>query len=569
MVACKRWDVWGRIVRNLDEFRLRTAALQARAARARHNLDRIEDASTPHLASTLKEAVELVADLQRQLAKSEQMIFAIFEGSLDGVVLTDDEHRFVDLNAAAARIYGLPKKSLIGKTGADFATPGYDATKTRQTFRREGRLVSNFPLRRADGAVRVVEFSAQANILPGLSISIVRDVTERKRLEEQLRHAQNMEALGALAGGVTHDFNNLLSVILGYTEVIIANLNRDDPLRAEIEEIGRAGKRAAELTRQLLAFSRKQILQPQIIDLNSVVANIETMIRRILGERIELTILPERGVWPVLVDPGEVERVVINLVVNARHAMPEGGTLTIETANVELDDAYASSHVDVEPGPYVLLAVTDTGVGMSNAVRARIFEPFFTTKEEGRGTGLGLATVFGIVKQSGGSVWVYSELGKGSTFKVYLPRSAASADGVRSILPRFRSASAVEGGHETVLLVQDEEQVRVLARNILRRNGYNVLEARNGGEAFLLCESYTATIHLLLTDVVMPMMTGRKLSERLAALRPGMRVLYMSGYADNFVVHHGVPDAGIAFLEKPLTASGLLRKVRDVLDSEK
>ncbi len=558
------------IVGELDEVRRRSRALQARARELRQNLEGADlSNASPDLASVLTKSITFFEEVEQKLVKNEQLIFAIFEGSLDGFVLTSSEYRFVDVNAAAADIYGLPKEDLIGRSGSDFAVPGYDVAKTRHTFSGAGQLVGEFPLRRPNGEERLLEFAARANILPGLNFSVIRDVTERKRLEGQLRQAQKMDAVGALAGGVAHDFNNLLSVIIGCTDLTIAELKREDPIRAELEEVSRAGKRAAELTRQLLAFSRKQILEPQVIDLNSVVTNIETMLRRILGEHIVLTVLPDRTIWPVLVDPGQLEQVVMNLVVNARDAMADGGTLTIETANVELDEAYAARHVDVRPGPYVMLAVTDTGVGMDKTVLARIFEPFFTTKEEGRGTGLGLATVFGVVRQSGGNIWVYSEPGKGTCFKVYLPRSVEEADGTQSTVSPAYPPAATIGGTETVLLVEDEDQVRLVARTILRRNGYNVLEARNGGEAFLMCESYTATIHLLLTDVVMPMMSGRKLAERLSSMRPEMKVLYMSGYTNNSVVHHGVLDAGIAFLQKPLTVDGLLRKVREVLDATK
>jgi two-component system, cell cycle sensor histidine kinase and response regulator CckA len=361
----------------------------------------------------------------------------------------------------------------------------------------------------------------------------MRDVTERRRLSEQLRQAQKMEAIGALAGGVAHDFNNLLSVIIGFAELVLAKLGPHAPLRAEIEEMGRAGKRAADPTRQLLAFSRKQVLEPRVVGLNGVVSKIEVMLHRVLGEHIALTFIPGKDLWDVQVDPGQIEQVIMNLVVNARDAMPDGGTLTLETANVQLDQAYAEQHVEVTPGSYVVLATTDTGVGMDKRLLAKIFEPFFTTKTEGCGTGLGLATVFGIVKQSHGHVWVYSEPGRGTTFKVYLPRSPQLAD-AGAAEPDPDEPTAAEGGFETVLVVEDEEQVRVLASTILRRNGYNVLEARNGGEAFLICERYEAAIHLLLTDVIMPLMNGRQLVERLAEIRPEMKVVYMVDQRPDF-----------------------------------
>jgi PAS domain S-box-containing protein len=553
----------------LDDFRRKNGELQARVGAIQQSLVGADLGNvSPGLAATLKETVDLLGDVQQKLEKGEQLLSAIFEGSLDGMALTDEKYRLVELNPAAAALFGLPKESLLGRLGSEFAVSGFDAAQTRHKLERAGQLVSEFTLQRPDGERRVIEFSVRANILPGLNFSVMRDVTERRLLEEQLRQAQKMEAIGNLAGGVAHDFNNILSVILGYTEMLVDDLKPQDPIRADIEEVARAGQRAAELTKQLLAFSRKQILQPQTLNLNYIVANIETMLRRILGEHVEFTFLRERSLWAVHADKGQVEQVLMNLVFNARDAMPDGGHLTIETANVELDQAYAERHVEVSPGPYVMLAITDTGVGMEKPVAARLFEPFFTTKQEGRGTGLGLATVFGIVRQSGGTVWVYSEPGKGTTFKVYLPRRALSAEGTQPVLPVVPAARALEG-YETVLLVEDEDQVRALARTILRRNGYNVLEARNGGEAFLLCEQYTATIHVLLTDVVMPMMSGRQLAERLCSMRPEMKVLYMSGYTDHSVVHHGVLDAGIAFLQKPLTPSDLLSKVRHVLETEK
>ena len=371
-----------------------------------------------------------------------------------------------------------------------------------------------------------------------------------------------MEAVGRLAGGVAHDFNNILSVILSYTEMYLDELKPEDPFRADLDEIHKAAMRAVGLTRQLLAFSRKQILQPRAVDLNRTVGGLATMLERLLGENIELSLLTTPEPHDVYADPGQLEQVIVNLAVNARDAMPTGGKLTIETAYVELDDRFAASHFNIKPGHYVMLALSDTGMGMDEATRSRIFEPFFTTKGPDKGTGLGLAMVFAIVEQSGGSIWVYSEVGRGTTFKIYLPRVKRHVETAE--IPVI--ASATVGGSETILLVEDDEAVRVLVRTILRRHSYNVLEAQNGGEAFLISEQFQGPIHLLLTDVIMPRMSGRQIAERLSPLRKEMKVLYMSGYTDDAIVIHGVLESSMAFIQKPVTSELLLRKVREVLD---
>jgi len=385
----------------------------------------------------------------------------------------------------------------------------------------------------------------------------LRDEIERGHsLEKQLFHAQKMEAVGRLAGGVAHDFNNLLTVILGFTEVILA-APLDAPLdRSQLEEVQNAGLKATSLTRQLLAFSRRQVLTPRVLDLNATVSEIEKMLRRLLGEHIEVVTLLRPGVGLVKADPSQIEQVLMNLAVNARDAMPEGGKLTIETANVHLDEAYCREHVDAEPGDYVMLAITDTGHGMDEDTKAHIFEPFFTTKEAGKGTGLGLSTVFGIVKQSGGSVWVYSEPGQGTVFKIYFPR----VEGIPEAAPKLKSVGP--RGTETVLVCEDDEKVRALVRTVLDVHGYTVLEAGSAREALLFRSRYTGTIDLLLTDLVLPQVNGRELARQMVAILPGIRVLFMSGYTETAL------DTDVEFVQKPFTPEMLCRRIREVLDKQ-
>jgi signal transduction histidine kinase/ActR/RegA family two-component response regulator len=384
-----------------------------------------------------------------------------------------------------------------------------------------------------------------------------------RETEEQLRQSQKMEAIGSLAGSIAHDFNNILSIVLGYAETALEELKAGDPVRADVEQIATAGERARDLTRQLLAFSRQQVLEPKLLNLNEAFSAMMQMLKRLVGEDIELSFHPGADLGAVRVDPSQIEQVLLNLVVNARDAMPDGGKLTVETCNIELDRGYAEAHYGIQPGPYVLLAVSDTGIGMDNATRARIFEPFFTTKEKGKGTGLGLSTVFGIVKQSGGAVWVYSEPGHGTTFRVYLPRLAAAPN----VLQQNARPAARTRGSETVLLVEDDTQVRALVSTTLRKNGYRVLEAGNGTEALAVAEQHGGAIDVLLSDVVMPGMGGRQLWERLVPRRPKMKVLFMSGYTTDAIVHHGVEKSELAFIPKPIVPRTLLLKLRQVLGS--
>jgi signal transduction histidine kinase/ActR/RegA family two-component response regulator len=396
--------------------------------------------------------------------------------------------------------------------------------------------------------------------LAAVAIENVRLLGQEHEREAQLRQSQKMESVGRLAGGVAHDFNNLLVAINGYSDLTMRRLPEGDPLRRNIEEIRKAGERAAALTRQLLAFSRKQVMQPKVLCVNDVVADMDKMLRRVIGEDIELTAKLDPELGYVKADPNMLEQVILNLCVNSRDAMPSGGRLTVETSNVMLDDEYVGLHVSVRPGAYVTLAVSDTGVGMDEETRQRIFEPFFTTKEKGKGTGLGLSTVYGVVQQSGGHVWVYSEVGHGTTFRVYLPR----VDAVAKETASEPAATALYAGTEKILLVEDDDMVRLVAREIISSSGYTVLEATRMSEAVRHCAE-NSDIALLLTDVVMPRINGKELSERLTKMLPRMRVLFMSGYTET-VVHDGVLEQGLNFIQKPFTPSSLLRKIREVLD---
>jgi two-component system cell cycle sensor histidine kinase/response regulator CckA len=445
----------------------------------------------------------------------------------------------------------------------------YDPRNLRQVTVTEGRpvgiAVTLFPLRDASGAVRHVALCSR-DVTAELTLaetarSLEAEIAERKAVEEQLRQSQKMEAVGLLAGGVAHDFNNLLSVIMSYSDLLLKDARTEPSMRRDLAQILAASEQAAGLTRKLLAFSRRQVLTPRVLDLNDILGSMEEMVGRMIGEDVRSTFeLASKG--SVHVDAGQMEQVLMNLVVNARDAMPNGGMLTIKTADVDLDGEYAKAHFDVEPGLYVMLSVSDTGVGMSAATRARIFEPFFTTKEQGKGTGLGLSTVFGIVKQSGGNVWVYSEAAKGTTFKVFLPRVATpeATSITRNVSPR-----ALEGS-ETILLVEDDHQVRELARVILAKYGYDVLVAASSEDALRECERLGGKIHLVLTDVVMPEMSGRELAERLSREYPTIKVVFMSGYTDDAIVRHGALSSTMTFIQKPLMPEPLLAKIRDVLD---
>ena len=493
------------------------------------------------------------------------------------VTLSEDEQidglyagaRIAECNDAMARMYGYnDAQDLVGTRLADLHDVSDSANREQiRSFIRSGyRLADSETRERArDGRPRVFLNNVVGFIEEGRLVRVwgtQRDVSEQRHLEEQFRQSQKMEAVGQLAGGIAHDFNNLLTAILGNTQLLLRDLPPGDAKRSDVEEIRKASERAASLTRQLLAYSRRQMLQPEVLDLNGVVAEMDKMLRRLIGEHIALvTVLaPELG--RVRADPNQLEQVLVNLAVNARDAMPDGGKLTIETSNVELDASFAQAHLGSVPGSYAMVAVTDTGAGMDATVRAHLFEPFFTTKEVGKGTGLGLATVYGIVKQSDGYISVYSEIGRGTSFKIYLPRLDVPAP-IQPSQPK----DGDDRGTETILVVEDEPAVLSLSRRALEAQGYVVLAASDASDAMRVVERHGGTIHLLLTDVVMPGLSGPELADQLFARRPGIRVLYMSGYPGDAVVQHGALPHGSSFLQKPFSPDGLARKVRDVLDA--
>ena len=505
---------------------------------------------------------------EQALRDSEEQYRSLVQGVRDVIFALSPDGIIASLNPAFETITGSPRSAWLGKP-FDGLVHAEDLPLALELLGRvvrgEPRPTAQFRIHTSKGDYRVVEFSATAQLRDDRLIGILgigRDVTERVQLEQQLRQAQKMEAVGRLAGGIAHDFNNILTAITGYADLLLEDLAAKDPRRQDAEEIRKASDRAAGLTRQLLAFSRQQVLQPRVVDLNALVSELEKMLRRLLGEDVTLATALAPTLGRVRTDPGQLEQVIMNLAVNARDAMPTGGRLTIETADVEFDAAFAGDHYPAQPGEYVMLAVTDTGSGMDAETQVHLFEPFFTTKEKGKGTGLGLATVYGIVKQSGGFIWVYSELGVGSTFKIYLPRVEAAAEP-----PSSRAAPApVARGTETVLVAEDEAPVRAVARQTLERYGYRVLEAPSAEAALDVAQRYSGPIHLLLTDVIMPGLSGRDLAVRLATLRPETRVIYMSGYTDDAITRHGVLEPGFVFVQKPFTPDRLARAVREVLD---
>src|SRR5271169_757453 len=506
---------------------------------------------------------------QENLRRSEINFRSLVTNAPYGICRCDSAGQLLDANPALLAMLGFSSaKELVGShLGGLYAD-------TQQWFELADHLQSGAAFnglivewKQKDGTVMAVRVSGRSVSNGGKERTFelfAEDVTERRALEQQLRQSQKMEAVGRLAGGVAHDFNNLLMVISGYSEFLLDRLGPEPALRGPAQEIASAAVRATSLTRQLLAFSRKQMLAPKILDLNGVVTENLKMLTRVIGEDIDLVMVPGAELGAVRADAGQIEQVIMNLAVNARDAMPSGGKLTIETSNVSLDEDYARFHAPLRPGNYVMLAISDTGAGMDSETQSHIFEPFFTTKGT-KGTGLGLSTVYGIVKQSGGYIWVYSEAGKGTTFKIYLPRVAEPAESPEQVAAPAESAAA-EPGTETILLVEDEANLRYLARQFLEKQGYRVIEAADGAVAIQVAVAHDGVIHLLLTDVIMPGMNGRELAQRISEIRPNVKVLYMSGYTENVIGRNGTLDAGVRLLQKPFTLRDLKSKVREVLD---
>jgi len=503
----------------------------------------------------------------KDLLKQKDLKFRLLfeDNPLPMWVFDRETLQFLEANHAAVVHYGYTHEEFLAMTIADIRPPEDVARLRASVSQASGLALSGqWRHRLKDGRLIDVEVASHTISYGGRQavLSVLQDITQRKQLEEQLRQSAKMEAVGMLAGGIAHDFNNLLTIINGYSHILLNALRRDDPNYSAVEQIMKAGERAATLTRQLLSYSRRQVLQPKLLNLNQLLTGMEAMLRRLISEDIELRFAPGREIGQVNADPGQIEQVVMNLAVNARDAMPRGGILTIETSDMELDEHYTSTHTTVKPGNYVALVVSDNGSGMDAETRVHIFEPFFTTKTQGQGTGLGLTTVFSIVKQSGGGMEVYSEPGKGTSVKVYLPRidQPAAAETETPLAKALR-------GSETILLVEDEEQVRNLVRDTMRRGGYRVLDAPSAAEARRIVAAYKGPIHLLIADVVMPKEGGRELAASLASRRPAIKVLFMSGYTDHAVVNGGLLTAHSAFIQKPFTPSALSSKVREVLET--
>ena len=524
------------------------------------------------LLTELRAEIEARAQAQRALQISEQRYRQLFETVAMGVIISDGTGKIVDSNAQALRMFGYEREELLGQTIEALLPESFRKLhqRHRSTYlsspqSRPMGIGMELVARRKSG----IEFPVEISLGPvptreGIQISsTISDVTERKKLEKQLRLSQRMEAIGQLAGGVAHDFNNLMNVILGCCEALAKDISDDHTAVRKIEMIRKAADSAADLTRQLLAFGRKQLLQPKVITPGEVMEEMRGMLRSLIGESIRLEVNIHPGVGSIRADPGQMEQILVNLAVNARDAMPDGGRLTIEARDVDLGHSYVNVHPPAKPGPYVMFAVSDTGCGMDQKTQSQIFNPFFSTKELGKSTGLGLATVYGIVKQSGGYIWVYSELGKGSVFKVYLPRVGGGATPQQQIA----ADDAIERGSKTILLAEDSEGLREIAREYLENLGYKVIEASSGEQALERADEFEGKIHLLLTDVVMSGMNGRELADQLVRKYPGIKILFTSGYTDDSIARQGIFDLTVAFIQKPYRPKALARKVREILST--
>lgn len=566
---------------NVAAIALENARLYNQAQQEINERKRAEEALKDSLAMlriAYKQATIYAQELteevnqRKRVDKERRQLIAAIEQTAESVVITDAQGHTIYVNPAFEHITGYSRSEIIGASTSILKSGQQDAAfyeKLWNTINAGQVWHGRFVNKKKDGSLYTLDATfSPVRDKSGAIVNYVevgRDVTHELQLEQQYRHAQKMEAVGRLAGGVAHDFNNLLTVIIGYAEMTQAQLPVDHPVQEFVETILDSGQHAVDLIKQLLAFSRQQMTAPRVLDLNVVISNLSKMLGRLIGADIELKTNLALNLWTIKIDPTQIEQVIANLAVNAHDAMPEGGQLTIETTNIVLDEEYSASHLGSQPGEYVRLLVSDTGMGMGEEIKSRIFEPFFTTKEAGKGTGLGLSTVLGIVEQNSGHIWVESELGQGTTFKIYFPREMAVATAPIE-RPRYRTDD-LPRGTETVLLVEDEPKVRDLAHRLLQRQGYTVLTAINGEEALQLCQTYTGELHLLLTDVVMPKMNGKALADQIKLIRPEIKILFVSGYTDKTLIPSEAQGVDMAFIQKPFSVMELSQKVRTVLDS--
>jgi len=522
-----------------------------------------------NMVISLQETIRLRDETLDSLKKSEEKYRFLVEEINDVIYISDQKGHLTYISPVIESVTGFKASEIVGKHYSELVHH-QDLEPLKDHFREVLSGKQNqveYRILTKDGGYRWIRASNRPIVENERTVGmrgIMTDITESRRLQERLSLAQRMESVGTLAGGIAHDFNNLLTTILGNADILLMEIDRSTPLYEGIRDIKEAGTKASSLTRQLLTFSRKDVIHPAVLNLNEVLAELGKMLKRLIREDIELSIATEPDLWDVYIDPTQLEQVIINLAVNARDAMPQGGKLIFETKNEELDEGYFRSHaLEGSPGPYVMLAVTDTGAGMDEKTKPRIFEPFFTTKEMGKGTGLGLATVYGIVKQNNGFIWVYSELGKGTTFKIYFPKWEKG----KSSTTRLGSLDRAElRGSETILIVEDDPMLLKVAGNMLRQYGYEAIEVGDGREAMRIAEEFEGSIDLLLTDVIMPGMGGRDLAEKMKSKRPGIKIIYMSGYTDNTIVHNGALEEDVVLVEKPFTPETLVKKIREVLD---